>query len=841
MGNDGKLTTLRLAHFVGGLDHRMRCNFGIRLGVEAVEGKTQRARGIAGADTHRLKHMRGMQCAGVAGGPGGAGNACLIQQDEHSGGIHFRQAEGAGGVQSMRGAAVNPHVWHRSVDEVLKAVSQGFETGLVAVCEMLAGEFGGFAEGDDAGHILRAATSFAFLTTSHEQRRKADALADVERANALRRMHLVAAEAEKIDRRCLHIEVNFSRRLHGIRMHQRAGGVCQCDDFMHGGEHAGLVIRPHDGDERGDSGPNEGVQGIQINTAIRMHGSSGDFASLRLPAPGRLQNCGVLRAGDDEFRLLRPQGAHGGMHGIDGFGAAAGEGDLRREGIEKGCHLGPRLLDGTAHSAPAGVARGGIGVVLAQERQHRLQHCWIDRRGGVGVEIDHSRKVGLRFPLSIPLPALDKPPTPANLPALMLDIRLIRDNPEQVKQRLANRSGDFASLVDEVQSIDTQRRAAETERQKLQSDRNRISKEIGIAKKNGQDTSAIEAEVRGIGSRIEEIGREADVADARQRDLLLSIPNLPHEACPVGSTAEENPEVKVWGVKPTYDFQPKDHTALGAALGMLDFEAGAKISGSAFVVYRAAGAKLERALISFLLDLHTTQHGYEEISPPLLVKSECLVGTGQLPKFGDQVYHSAADDLYLIPTAEVPVTNLHRDEILPLEKLPVNYAAYTPCFRREAGSAGLGTRGLIRMHQFDKVELVKITTPETSMAELESLTANAEKVLQLLGLHYRVIELCTGDIGFGSAKTYDIEVWAPGQGTYLEVSSCSNFGDYQARRMNLRYKDENGKNRIPHTLNGSGTALARLFVALVETYQQADGTILIPEALRGHFGAEKIG
>ncbi len=423
----------------------------------------------------------------------------------------------------------------------------------------------------------------------------------------------------------------------------------------------------------------------------------------------------------------------------------------------------------------------------------------------------------------------------------MLDIRLLRDNPDQVKQRLVGRSGDFASLVDEVLAIDAQRRGAETERQKLQSDRNRISKEIGIAKKNGQDTSAIEAEVRGIGNRIEEIGREADVADVRQRDLLLSIPNLPHEACPVGHSAEENPEVRVWGTKPEFSFQPKDHTVLGAAHGMLDFEAAAKIAGSAFVVYRGAGAKLERALISFLLDLHTTQHGYEEICPPLLVKAECLVGTGQLPKFGDQVYHSAEDDLYLIPTAEVPVTNLHRDEIVPLEKLPINYAAYTPCFRREAGSAGLGTRGLIRMHQFDKVELVKITTPESSMAELESLTANAEKVLQLLGLHYRVIELCIGDIGFGSAKTYDIEVWAPGQGTYLEVSSCSNFGDYQARRMNLRYKDENGKNRLPHTLNGSGTALARLFVALVETYQHADGSISIAQALRGHFGAETIG
>jgi seryl-tRNA synthetase len=422
----------------------------------------------------------------------------------------------------------------------------------------------------------------------------------------------------------------------------------------------------------------------------------------------------------------------------------------------------------------------------------------------------------------------------------MLDIRLIRDTPDLVKERLATRSGDYASVVDEVLSIDTARRVAETERQKLQGDRNRISKEIGIAKKNGQDTSAIEAEVRGINERIEQIGHDADSADTRQRELLLGLPNLPHEACPVGHSAEENPEVRVWGKKPTFEFEPKDHTVLGQQLGMLDFEAGAKITGSAFVVYRGQGARLERTLINFLLDLHTTVHGYHEISPPLLVKPECLVGTGQLPKFGDQVYHSPEDNLYLIPTAEVPVTNLHRDEILKLDQLPINYAAYTPCFRREAGSAGLGTRGLIRMHQFDKVELVKITTPETSMAELESLTANAEKVLQLLGLHYRVIELCTGDIGFGSTKTYDIEVWAPGQGTYLEVSSCSTFGDYQARRMNLRYKDENGKNKVPHTLNGSGTALARLFVALVETYQQSDGSILIPEALRGHFGAEKI-
>lgn len=423
----------------------------------------------------------------------------------------------------------------------------------------------------------------------------------------------------------------------------------------------------------------------------------------------------------------------------------------------------------------------------------------------------------------------------------MLDIRIIREKTGYIKERLATRSAALSSLIDEVLAIDEQRRAAETERQKLQGDRNRISKEIGIAKKKGEDTSAIETEVRGIGQRIDQIGKDADAADEKQRDLLLGIPNTPHDACPIGESPEQNPEVRVWGEKPKYDFEPKDHISLGTTLGMLDFEAGTKISGSAFAVYRGAGAKLERSLISFLLDLHTTQHGYTEVQTPFVVKPECLVGTGQLPKFDDQLYKCERDNLYLIPTAEVPVTNLHREEIVPLDKLPIHYAGYTPCFRSEAGAAGLGTRGLIRMHQFDKVELVKITTPETSMTELETLTANAEKVLQLLGLHYRVIELCTGDLGFGSTKTYDIEVWAPGQGGYLEVSSCSNFGDYQARRMNLRYKDENGKNRFCHTLNGSGTALARLFVALVETHQQADGSIRIPEPLRGCFGADRIG
>jgi len=423
----------------------------------------------------------------------------------------------------------------------------------------------------------------------------------------------------------------------------------------------------------------------------------------------------------------------------------------------------------------------------------------------------------------------------------MLDIRLLREKPDYVKERLATRQASLSAMVDEVLSLDEQRRSAETEKQRLQSERNRLSKEIGMGRKAGEDTSAKEAEVRGIGDRSEQIGKDADALDARQRDLLLSMPNLPHDAAPVGQSAEENPEIRVWGAKPAYAFTPKDHVALGAQHGLIDFEAGVKISGSAFVVYRGKGARLERALINFLLDLHTEQHGYTEVNTPLLVKPECLVGTSQLPKFGDQVYHSPEDDLYLVPTAEVPVTNLHREEIVKPESLPIQYAAYTPCFRREAGAAGLGTRGLIRMHQFDKVELVKITTPETSMDELEKLTANAEKVLQILGLHYRVIELCTGDIGFGSAKTYDIEVWAPGQGGYLEVSSCSNFGDYQARRMNLRYKDENGKNRFCHTLNGSGTALARLFVAFVETHQQEDGSILIPEVLRPYFGSDKIG
>jgi len=421
----------------------------------------------------------------------------------------------------------------------------------------------------------------------------------------------------------------------------------------------------------------------------------------------------------------------------------------------------------------------------------------------------------------------------------MLDIRLIREKPDFVKERLALRGGDAAALVDQVLACDTERRALETQLQRLNGDRKRISKEIGVLRAKGEDTSAVEDQVRAMNDDIVRLDQETAVADTRQRDLLLQIPNLPHPAAPVGANAEENPIVRIWGEKPPIS-APRSHIDIGAELGLFDLERAARMSGSAFACFTGAGARLERALINFMLDLHTGQHGYLEVSPPFLIRKEALIGTGQLPKFEEQLYRCERDELYLAPTAEVPVTNLHREEILSPADLPKNFVAYTPCFRREAGSAGLGTRGLIRIHQFDKVELVKLTTPETSYAELESLTLHAEKVLQILGLHYRVIELCTGDLGFGGAKTYDIEVWAPGQNAYLEVSSCTNFEDFQARRLNLRFKDADGKNRFCHTLNGSGTALPRIFVAILETCRQADGSILIPEALRRHFGAEKI-
>ena len=425
----------------------------------------------------------------------------------------------------------------------------------------------------------------------------------------------------------------------------------------------------------------------------------------------------------------------------------------------------------------------------------------------------------------------------------MLDIRAIRDNPTAVQQSLQARGGDHWQLVDLVLACDVTRRLAETQKQDLQADRKRISKDIGRLKGQAQDTSAIEAEVRTLNEQIATLDAVADAAAAEQTTLLLNLPNLPHPACPLGCDEAANPVVREWGAKPDLA-APKDHVELALQHRLIHWDDGIRIAGSGFVVYRGRGARLERALINFLLDSQAA-NGYEEVNVPLLVKRECMEGTGQLPKFEDDMYGTDAgeegvNNLFLAPTAEVPVTNLYRDTILQEAELPVKMVAYTPCFRREAGSAGRDNKGIIRMHQFDKVELVQIVHPDHGGEVLEQLTGHAESVLQRLGLHYRVIELCTGDIGFSSAKTYDIEVWAPGHGKYLEVSSCSWFGDYQARRMKLRFKDAAGNNRFPHTLNGSGTALPRLYVALLEQCQQADGSIRIPAVLVPYFGAEAI-
>ncbi len=421
----------------------------------------------------------------------------------------------------------------------------------------------------------------------------------------------------------------------------------------------------------------------------------------------------------------------------------------------------------------------------------------------------------------------------------MLDIRLLREDPAFIKTRLGTRSSQFSDLVDQILAIDARRRETETRLQHLRAERNRLSKEIGGIKKNGGDSSKLEAQVKTFATEMEELGRTATELDGEQRDLLLRIPNLPAPGLPEGNDAEANVPIKHWG-EPA-PMNPEDHISIGTRLGLFDLERAAKISGSGYVLFTGAGARLERALINFLLDLQTRFHGYTEIAPPVLVRRDCMEGTGQLPKFEDDMYGFDEGAAFLTPTAEVSLTNIYRDEILSESQLPLKLTACTPCFRREAGSAGRETRGLIRVHQFDKVELVKITTPEQAAAELESLTANAEKVLQLLHLPYRVLELCTGDIGFSASRTYDLEVWAPGQGAYLEVSSCSHFGDYQARRMNLRYKNAEGKNQFCHTLNGSGTALPRLFVALLETHTKPGGPLILPEPLHPYFGASQIG
>jgi seryl-tRNA synthetase len=419
----------------------------------------------------------------------------------------------------------------------------------------------------------------------------------------------------------------------------------------------------------------------------------------------------------------------------------------------------------------------------------------------------------------------------------MLDIRKIRENPEFYRERLARRNSGDEESISQVLALDEEIRKLKQEGEALKSERNRASKEIGTIKAKGGDITEASAKVKTIGDDIVRIDQDLVVKEAELADILLRIPNVNHDSVPVGKTAEDNRLERTFGNATTFDFKPKPHWEIGAQLGLIDLEAATKISGSGFIVFKGAGARLERALINYLLDLHTTQHGYTEVSPPFLVRGESMVGTSQLPKFAEDMYRvDEQPPLYLVPTAEVPVTNLHREEIVAAEKLPIRYAAYTPCFRREAGSAGKDTRGMIRVHQFDKVELVHIVTPEESYATLESLVSHAEKVLQNLGLHYRVVSLCTGDIGFGAAKCYDLEVWAPGVGAWLEVSSCSNFEDFQARRMNLRYKNSEGKNIFCHTLNGSGVALPRLFIALLETYQQADGHVSIPEPLRPYLG-----
>jgi seryl-tRNA synthetase len=431
----------------------------------------------------------------------------------------------------------------------------------------------------------------------------------------------------------------------------------------------------------------------------------------------------------------------------------------------------------------------------------------------------------------------------------VLDIKLIREKPDFVRQRLATRGAGDERLIDDILQADEQRRKTLAEVEILKATRNKVSREIGVllGQKKLAEAEARKAETRNLGDNITALDKEALGCEATRDELMLRLPNLPHASVALGATAADNPEVRVFGAKRDYAFKPKSHVELCESLKLVDFARAAKLSGSGFLLYTNWGARLERALIQFLLDLQVTQHGYTEVSPPFMVGPQCLMGVGQFPKFKDQYYGVAEGDdggklgkLYLVPTAETPVANIHREEILPEQQLPICYCAYTPCFRGEAGAAGVGTRGMIRVHQFDKVELIKIVKPEEGYAEHEKMLADAEKALQLLGLHYRVVMLCTGDMGFGSAKTYDIEVWSPGQGSYLEVSSVSNCEDFQARRMNLRFKGESGENKFPHILNGSGVALARLFVSLIETHQQADGSVEIPGALQPYLKADCI-
>ncbi|HLI63749.1 MAG TPA: serine--tRNA ligase [Terriglobales bacterium] len=425
----------------------------------------------------------------------------------------------------------------------------------------------------------------------------------------------------------------------------------------------------------------------------------------------------------------------------------------------------------------------------------------------------------------------------------MLDLAFVRDHLPLVETKLRQRGMDAAAVLKDFPAVDAERRAAITEAETLKARRNQAADEIARLKKQKQDATALIQETKELREKIAAAEKRAEEADARLHDILTGIPNLPDDSVPVGASEADNLEVRRWGTPPQFDFTPKPHWELGAELGVLDLERAAKITGARFAVYWDLGARLERALMNFMLDLHTREHGYTEVLPPFLVNADSMYGTGQLPKFEADLFKvpHGEKDLYLIPTAEVPVTNLYRNETLDGARLPISLTAYTPCFRSEAGSYGKDVRGIIRQHQFQKVELVKFAKPEQSWEEHEKLTRDAEAVLQKLGLHYRVVSLCTADLGWSSAKTYDLEVWLPGQQLFREISSCSNFLDYQARRANIRYRPEGGKKtELVHTLNGSGLAIGRTWVAIVENYQQADGSVVVPEALRPYLGAERI-
>jgi seryl-tRNA synthetase len=423
----------------------------------------------------------------------------------------------------------------------------------------------------------------------------------------------------------------------------------------------------------------------------------------------------------------------------------------------------------------------------------------------------------------------------------MLDVKLLRDDLAQVKERVATRGTEIE--WGEFVSLDRERRDALANLERLKEKKNRLSGEIGKLKNSGGNAALLMREVEEVSEAIR-IG-EGPLAsiESRFEKFMLTVPNLPESSVPVGRSAADNKEVRRWGDPPKFDFQPKNHWDIGEELGILDFARAAKIAGARFALYKDSGAQLERALINFMLDLHTRKHGYREILPPFLVNRDAMTGTGQLPKFEEDLFRISEPEFFLIPTAEVPVTNIHREEMLEREQLPIRYVAYTPCFRREAGSYGQDVRGLIRQHQFNKVELVKFTEPEVSYSELEKLVNDAEAVLQALKLPYRIVELCTGDLGFAAAKTYDLEVWLPGQSAYREISSCSSFEDFQARRAQIRYrKEKKGKPIFVHTLNGSGLAVGRTVVAVLENYQQKDGSVVIPDALRSYMGGlERIG